>query len=179
MGQHEPSTREFAIRVSSIDELFWKLDARPIADRTLSGDVRWALLDEWERVRHANPSHLNIYAPAGDRADTDQDAVRVAIHRSLRSASGPLRRIDPLSRQEKVAASIGVAVIVVSVLISSALDRVSDAVLVEGLSQAILVVGWVAIWGPAQRFIVEVAPHLFNRRRYAEFADIDVRFVWI
>jgi hypothetical protein len=179
MRPPQSPTREFAIRVSSIDELFWQLDARPVAERTLSGDVRWALLDEWERARERRPSHLTIYAPAADRADTDEDAVRAAIHRSLRSASGPLRRIDPLSRQEKVAAWIGVAVLFVSLLVSTALDRVSEAVLVEGLSQGILVVGWVAIWGPAQRFIVEVAPHVFNRRRFAEFADIDVRFVWV
>jgi hypothetical protein len=179
MPPPQPPTREFAIRVSSINELFWQLDARPVAERTLSGDVRWALLDEWERAREGRPSHLTIYAPAADRADTDEDAVRAAIHRSLRSASGPLRRIDPLPRQEKVAAWIGVAVLFVSLLVSTALDRVSEAVLVEGLSQGILVVGWVAIWGPAQRFIVEVAPHVFNRRRFAEFADIDVRFVWV
>ena len=175
----QPPTREFAIRVSSIDELFSQLDARPVAERTLSDDVRWALLDEWERVRQGKPSHLTIYAPAADRADTDEDAVRASIHRSVRSASGPLRRIDPLSRQEKVAAWIGVAVLFVSLLVSTVLDRVSEAVLVEGLSQGILVVGWVAIWGPAQRFIVEVAPHVFNRRRFAEFADIDVRFAWV
>jgi type II secretory pathway component PulM len=178
MPQQEPPTREFAIRVSSIDGLFWQLDARPVADRTLSADVRWALLDEWERVRHGAPSHLTIYAPAADRADTDEDAVRAAIRRSLRSASGPLRRIDPLSRQEKVAAWIGVAFLVVAVVVSTLLDRVSEDVLIEGLSQGIVVVGWVAIWNPAQRFIVEVAPHVFNRRRFAEFANIDVRFVW-
>jgi hypothetical protein len=179
MAPAEPATREFAIRVSSIEQLFWQLDARPVADRTLSVDVRWALLDEWERARRENPSHLTIYAPVSDRADTDEDAVRASIHRSLRSASGPLRRIDPLSRQEKVAAWIGVAVLIVSVLASTMLDRLSDALLVAGLSQAIVVVGWVAVWNPAQRFIVEVAPHVFNRRRFAEFADIDVRFVWV
>jgi hypothetical protein len=56
---------------------------------------------------------------------------------------------------------------------------VTDEVLIAALSQAIVVVGWVAIWGPAARFIVEVVPHVFNRRRFAEFTDIDVRFVWV
>jgi hypothetical protein len=26
---------------------------------------------------------------------------------------------------------------------------------------------------------VEVVPHVFNRRRFAEFKDIEVRFVWV
>jgi hypothetical protein len=170
---------EFAIRLSSIDQLFWDFDASPVAERTLSGDARWYLLDEWERVRHAEPSYLIIYSPESDRESTDEDAVRTAIRTSLRKSSGALRRIDPLSRQEKVAAWIGVAFLVICVMASTAIDRLSDALLIAAVSQAIVVVGWVAVWGPAARFIVEVVPHVFNRRRFAEFADIDVRFVWV
>jgi hypothetical protein len=173
------STREFAIRLSSIDQLFWEFDARPVAERTLAADVRWSLLDEWERLRDGEPSQLTIYAPESDRASTDEDAVRKAIWTSLRKASGPLRRVDPLSRQEKVAANIGIAVLLICVMVSTAMSQASNNVVVEGLSQGILLVGWVALWQPAARFVVEVVPHVFNRRRFAEFADIDVRFVWV
>jgi hypothetical protein len=179
MHQAPPSSPEFAIRLSSIDQLFWDFDARPVAERTLSGDARWYLLDEWERVRHAEPSHLIIYAPESDRESTDEDAVRIAIRTSLRKSSGPLRRIDPLSRQEKVAAWIGIAFLLICVVASAALDQVTDEVLIAALSQAVVVVGWVAVWAPAARFIVEVVPHVFNRRRFAEFAEIDLRFVWV
>ena len=175
----EGPSREFAIRLGSIDQLFWQFDSQPVAERSVTGDVRWYLLDEWERVRQTEPSHLTIYAPASERDGTDEDAVRKAIHGTLRSASGPLRRVDPLSRQGKVAAWIGVAVLRLTVGIATALERVSDAVVVESISQAITVVGWVAVWPPAERFVVEVMPHVFNRRRFAEFADIDVRFVWV
>jgi hypothetical protein len=178
MPKRQASNPEFAIRLSSIDQLFWDFEAGPVAERTLSGDARWYLLDEWERVRHAEPSYLVIYAPKSDRESTDEVAVGTAIRTSLRKASGPLRRIDPLSRQEKVAAGIGIAFLVICVMASTALDQASSDLLVAALSQAIVVVGWVAVWGPAARFIVEVAPHVVNRRRFAEFADIDVRFVW-
>jgi hypothetical protein len=170
---------EFAIRLSSIDELFWPLDAAPVPRRDLSADVRWALLDDWERVRHDPPAFLTVYAPAADRGRTDEAEVRACIHRRLRAASGRLRDIDPLSRHEKIAARLGIVVLFASIVVSSALDRVSEAVVVEGISQGILVVGWVAVWNPAARFVVEVLPHVFNRRRFGEFADIDVRFVWV
>ena len=90
-----------------------------------------------------------------------------------------MRRIDPLSRQEKVAAYVGIAVFLSCVMVSTAVDQASSNVVVEGLSQGILLVGWVALWAPAARFVVEVVPHVFNQRRFAEFADIDVRFVWL
>jgi hypothetical protein len=174
-----PALQQFAIRVSAVDQLFSAFDARPVADRDLSTDARWSLLDEWERVRKSGPSSLTIYAPESERAETDEDAVRTCIRRSLRAASGPLRDVDPLSRQEKVAARIGIVVLFLSIVISTAIDRVSEDVIVEGFAQGILVVGWVALWRPAERFVVEVVPHSFNRRRFAEFADLDVRFVWV
>jgi hypothetical protein len=179
MANTGPQTPEFAIRLDSIDQLFWDFEAGPVAEHTLSGDARWYLLDEWERVRDAEPSHLTVYAPESDRADTDEDAVREAIWTSLRKSSGPLRRSDPLSRQEKVSAWIGVAVLLACVWASTAMDQLTDNLVVQGLSQGILLVGWVALWRPAERFVVEVVPHVFNRRRFAEFADIDVRFVWV
>src|SRR5919109_849173 len=179
MPSAQSPPREFAIRVSSVDALFWEFDARPVPERTLSGDVRWYLLDEWERVRQAEPPHLTVYAPQSDRAETDEDAVRQAIWSSLRKSSGPLRRIDPLSRQERVAAWIGVAVLLICVIASTAIDKATDNVFISGLSQGILLVGWVALWRPAERFVVEVMPHVVNRRRFAEFADIEVRFVWV
>ena len=169
---------QFAIRLSAIDDLFWPLDAAPVPRRDLNADVRWALLDDWERVRHDPPPYLTLYAPAADRERTDEAAVRAAIHRSIRNSSGRLRDIDPLSRHEAIAAWIGIVVLFLSIVVSSALDRVSDNVFLQGLSQGILVLGWVALWNPAARFVVEVLPHVFNRRRFAEFTDIEVRFVW-
>jgi hypothetical protein len=173
------SRHEFAIRLTSIDQLFWEFDARPIAEREISADARWAMLDEWDRVRELEPSTLMIYAPASDRAATDEDAISRAIHSGLDSASGPLKRVDPLSRQEKISLRLGLVFWFASILFSTGIDRSSQDVLAEGISQGIVVVGWVALWPPAARFMTEVVPHFFNRRRFAEFADIAVRFVWV
>jgi hypothetical protein len=178
MNAPEPSSQQFAIRLDSITDLFWPFDAKPVADRTLSADARWHLLDEWDRLRDSEPSCLTIYAPANEREQTDEHAVRTAIHRSLEKAGGPLRRVDPLSRQEVVALRIGILFLFLSIMVSTIIDRSTDDVILAGVSQGILVVGWVALWRPAERFIVEVVPHFFNKRRISEFADIDVRFVW-
>jgi hypothetical protein len=169
---------EFSIRLSAIDDLWWPLDAAPVPRRDLNADVRWALLDDWERVRKNPPPVLTVYAPAADRERTEEAEVRAAIHRTIRRSSGRLRDIDPLSRHEAIAAWIGIIVLFASLLVSTALDRASSALIISAISQGILVLGWVALWNPAARFVVEVMPHVFNRRRFAEFADIDVRFVW-
>jgi hypothetical protein len=173
------SRDEFAIRLNSIADLFWEFDARPVAKRAISADARWALLDEWERVREREPSTLTVYAPASDQAATDEKAVGAAIRASLGLASGPLQRVDPLSRQEKISLRLGLMFWFASILVSTGIDKATDDVLAQGISQGVVVVGWVALWPPAARFMTEVVPHFFNRRRFAEFTDIDVRFVWV
>ena len=172
------SPTDFAIVVTSVGELFWPFEARPMAERSLNADVRWALLDEWDRVRNTRPTALTIFAPASERDHTDEQAVIHAIRKTLHRASGPLRRVEPLTRQEKIAFWLGIIVWVATIIVATLLDRASDDVFTDVLSQAVVLFGWVALWPPASRLLTQVIPHMFNRRRFAEFADVDVRFVW-
>jgi hypothetical protein len=169
---------EFAIRVSSVDDLFDPYDARPVAERPLNYEARTALLDSWERARDSEPAHLTIEAPATEREITDEQHVRSAISATLDAASGPLRHLDPLSRSDRVAALIGLAAFFLCIVLSTALDQLSENPFLQGLSQGLVLLGWIALWDPAARLVTEVAPHVFNRRRYAEFAEIEIRFSW-
>lgn len=178
MADRPAASPEFAIRLDSLDDLFYALDAAPVADRALTADVRGHLLDQWERLRDDNPRSLVVIAPRSERDDADESSLRRAIHKDLLAASGPLRIADPLPRRERIAARIGIASLFACIVVSSALDRISDDVIVEGISQGVLVLGWVALWAPASRLVIDTFPHLFNRRRYAEFAEIEVEFRW-
>ena len=89
-----------------------------------------------------------------------------------------MRSVEPLTRQEKIAFWLGVIVWFATILVATLLDKASDDVFTGVLSQAVVLFGWVALWAPASRLLTQVVPHLFNRRRFAEFADIDVHFVW-
>lgn len=169
-----PGSSEFAIRVSSLDDLFNEFEAVPIAQRSIRAEVRTYLLDEWDRLRDQEPSTLTIHAPRADPAE--EAAVLEAIRDDLRAASRPLRIANPLTRHDKIAFRIGIVFLFGCIAVSSALDRASEDVVVEGISQGILVLGWVALWRPAERFVTETVPHYFNRRRYAEFAEVEMAF---
>ncbi len=158
--------------------MFAALQAGPVSERVLDDDVRYYLLDEWERVRKTSPSTLTVYAPAGERSATDEEAVATALRADLHRNTRRLHKAFPLSRRDKIVALIGVVVFFISILVSTVLEELSDAVLIIGISQAIVVVGWVALWPPAQSVVVDIIPHHFDRKRYAEFADIELRFVW-
>ena len=142
-------------------------------------DVHDHLLDVWERVRDSPPGALTIILPASERASTDEDGVRAAIRADLRASCGPLRHAGPLSRRDRLTLVVGLFALVVTIGVSTVLVRLTDDLVVAGIAEGITLIGWVAMWGPADHFFTAVVPHAFNRRRYREFADLDVRFSWI
>jgi hypothetical protein len=174
-----PGAEEFAIRLSSVDDLFPPFDARPVAERPLADEVHDHLLDAWELVRHLRPSSLEVYAPESEQASTDERAVRTAIRSDLRASRGPLRSAGPLSRRERIRLLNGIVLLIVCVVVSTGLERLTDNVVLEAVSQGIVLLGWVALWPSADHFVTHVVPHVFNRRRYAEFAEVDVLFRWV
>lgn len=178
MSAAAPTSREFAIRLSAVDDMFVPLDARPVAERPLQEGVRTKLLDEWERVRAARPTTLHIYVPAAERPGTDEDAVRNAIYADLRAHTRRLRFANPVTRRERIAVWAGIAIFLLTIVVSTTLDRISTDVVVAGIAQGIVVIGWVALWDPAQRVAGDIVPHYFARKRYAELVEVEVRFVW-
>jgi hypothetical protein len=175
-------TPELAIRVHAIDDLFLPLDARPLAERTLRAEVRLKLLDEWDQVRGARSAAwspmIYVHAPAAQRPGTDEDAVKVAVRADLHAHTRRLHYANPLTYRERIAVWAGIVIFLITIATSTLLDRVSSEVLVAGISQGIVVIGWVALWDPAQRVAGDIIPHHFARKRYAELADVDVRFAW-
>ncbi len=180
MPEAKGASAQFAIRVPSIDSLFVPFDARPVADRELAEEVRLFLLDQWEHVRYEDepPKVLTIYVPEGERSETDPEAVKSAIRTTIETFTGPYRHAVPMTRRQRVTALVGTIVFLASIVVSTILERLTDDVLIAGLSQGIVVIGWVALWAPAQYVVVDAIPHRRLRERYAEFADVDVRLAW-
>jgi hypothetical protein len=169
---------EFAIRVSSIDELFAAFDARPVPERAISAEARQYLLDRWDLVRETHPAALTIHVPESERPRVDTAGVTVALRKGFRTYAGPYHQAAPLSRSERVGAWWGTVVFLASIILSALLDKLTSNVFVLGISQGIVVLGWVALWTPAQRLVVDSFPHRLARERYAELTEVAVRFVW-
>ncbi len=94
----------------------------------------------------------------------------------LRVSRGPLRRVGPLSRAERVTLLVGVLAFLICVAVGTAIENSGDDVIVQAVAQGLTLAGWVALWAPAAHFFKAIGPHAYNRRRYAEFADLEIDF---
>ncbi len=166
------------MRVSSVDALFAEFHAETISERPLSDGARLYVLDLWESAGEPKPEALVIRAPVGERSRTDEHAVKEAVRGDFLDHSGPFHKAAHFSHRERLAASIGIAILLISIAISTTLEQLTGNVIVAGLAQGIVVIGWVALWVPAQRFAVDLVPHRFERRSYARLAQLEIRFEW-
>lgn len=163
--------------MSSIDTLFAEFYAGPVERRPLSDDLRLHLLELWEAA-HSRPQAVIIHAPASEHADTDEAAVRAAFRTDLLAYSGPYHRAARISHRERKSGWLGIVILLLSIAISEVLLQLTSNVVMSGIAQGIVVIGWVALWAPAQRFAVDVVPHWLARKSYAQLAELEVRFAW-
>jgi hypothetical protein len=169
---------EFAIRVGSVDDLFEPFDACPASERSLRWEVRSHLLDKWESARSSDTPVLLVHAPAAERSKVDVTAVQAAVRADMRTFTKPYRRAAPLNRHDRIAIWSGIVIFLITAAVSTGLDADSSTGLIAGISQAIVVIGWVALWDPAARVVAESIPHRFTRKRYRELTDVEVEFRW-
>jgi len=131
-------------------------------------------------IEIAVPSIKALFAefharPIIERSRTDEQAVKTALRADFLAHSGSHLKAARFSHRERLSAFIGIAILLISIVVSTTLERLTGNVIVAGIAQGIVVLGWVALWAPAQRFAIGLIPHRFERRSYARLAQLNIR----
>ena len=169
---------EFAIRVSSVQELFDPFSAEPLEWRPLRDAVRERLLDAWIDTWEDRPESLTVQVPSGDRSDGLGPRLQAAIRHDLETTYETSRRFDVFTRSERRQAQIAFLFLVACQLAASLVDRVTGSeAFFDSLAQGLVVLGWVALWGPAQQVFRAVSRRLASKR-YRELAQVEIYVEW-
>ena len=101
------------------------------------------------------------------------------VRNDLEAVSAESRTLRFFTRSERREATIALGFLVICLLLSAGIDQVTenDALFVA-LSQGLVVLGWVALWQPAQLFFTGATRRL-SHARYAELATVPIEIVWI
>ena len=118
--------------------------------RPLRDEIRERILLAWIDRGEERPSHLSVELPAQERerapAASIQEAVRNDFVETFRSST----RFHVFTRGERREAAVAFVFLILCLLGSSVIDSVTrDDALLSGVSQGLLVLGWVAMWQPA------------------------------
>lgn len=164
----------FAIRVPSEDDLLDPYSAEPLERRPLRDEVRERILLAWIDTREERPTHLTVQLPADAGRAGLERRLETAIRHDLEETATESRRLRVFTRGERREALIAFAFMLVSLVASSFLDSIADGdPLLQGISQGLLVLGWVALWSPAERIVRSVSRRL-SHRRYRELSQVPI-----
>jgi hypothetical protein len=168
----------FAIRVPSVDDLLDPYSVEPLERRPLQEGVRDRILRAWIDTREERPSHLTVELPAAEeRAGLDTN-LREAIRNDLSRTYEASKRLHIFTRGERREAQVAFLFLVVCLLASSLVDKVTaNQALFTSISQGLVVLGWVAMWQPAQQVFHAVSRRL-SRKRYRELSQVPIEIAW-
>lgn len=168
----------FAIRVPAVDDLLDPYSVEPLARRPLTDEVRERILDAWIDTRDERPQRLIVEMPAELRRHGLDTELEAAIRADLQETSRDTAKLRIYSRSELRQAQIAFVFLVACLFASNMVDRATgDEGFADSVSQGLVVLGWVAMWGPADRFFRAVVRRL-SHKRYMELASVPIEVVW-
>jgi len=171
---------EVAIRVPSLRSLFDEWSAEPLERRPLDDDARERILDAWSEGKSGgrSPDRLCLILPEGERSPGLDESVLAAFRFDMKETRLDSRhrwiRRALTARETRIGFLVFLVAMVISVLISSGTDGDSFETL---LAQSFVVIAWVALWGPAGRFI-RGATYRLEQKTFAELEKVPVEIRW-
>jgi hypothetical protein len=168
----------FAIRAPSLDELLDPYSVEPLDRRPLREDVRERILRAWIDARRERPSHLSVELPATEKRERLGPSLQTAIRNDFVATYEASKGFHVFTRGERREAEIAFLFLIVCLLASSLVDRATaNEALFIGISQGLVVLGWVAMWQPAQQ-VFEAVSRRLNHGRYRELSEVPIEIVW-
>jgi hypothetical protein len=178
-ASYAPPVSAFAIRVPSVDELLDPYSVEPLGRRPLREGVRDRILRAWIDTRKERPSHLTVEVPATERRGTLGTGLEQAIRNDLARTYEASKHFHVFTRGERREAEVAFLFLIVCLLASSLVDSATaNDALFSGISQGLVVLGWVAMWQPAQQVFQAVSRRL-SRDRYRELAQVPIEIAWV
>jgi hypothetical protein len=168
----------FAIRVPTIDDLLDPYSVEPLERRPLTDAIRERILEAWIDTREERPERLTIELPTELRRDGLGGQLESAIRTDLQETSEETAKLRIYSRGELRQAQIAFVFLVVCLFASNLVDRATgNEGFADSVAQGLVVLGWVAMWGPADRFFRAVFRRL-SHKRFRELAAVPIEVTW-
>ncbi len=169
----------FAIRVPSVEDLFDPFSADPLDQRPLREEVRERILRAWIDTREERPEHLTVELPEGEHREGLGERLQAAIRNDLSRAYEASKHLFIFTRSERREALVAFSFLVACLVASNLVDQLTaDRNFTVGLSQGLVVLGWVAMWQPAQQMFQAVSLWL-SKNRYHELSQVPIEVTWV
>jgi hypothetical protein len=161
------------LRLDRISRLYNSLDPAPFHEKELETAADDYIVGSAEDAG-SRPIRLVIMLPGDElaRPEAQQLAASIRHHFELRAAS-ERRQLRAMWRRGRTALVIGVGFLA-ACLFARTLLFASPSMLAHYVAEGLLIVGWVAMWGPLDIFLYGWWPILSRLRLFDRLSLLDV-----
>jgi hypothetical protein len=160
-----------SVHVRDLSQMFSSLDPSPFWDRDLDQNAAAFIEDEFRDKRTANVWHLNVHTQ--ENATLAGDLQTAVENYYGRMASTVRRELLEHRHMGHIALAVGVALFVLSISLRELLIR-TVPMLPQALDEGLIILGWIALWRPAEMLAYEWIPLVRKRRLYERLAGVRV-----
>lgn len=172
-------TAPIELRLSSVAQLYHTLDPCPFRQGDLDATAEAYIVDWASELPRDAPLALRVHLPRAEQASEAAAGIPDSIRDYFTGrAEGERRALRQLFRFGRIAlalgllvlaACLGAAVLVARLPLHGPLERL--------LPESFVIVGWVALWRPAEVFLYDWIPHRRRMRLYERLAAAEVRVI--
>lgn len=177
ISQHPTHTLE--LRVRALPQLFNSLDPTPFLNKDLDHACE-AFIENWAlQLPSGSHLHLTIHVEQLDLGPAEAgEMVAEAVHNYYGYKTDLLRgELRQLLRLGRYSLAVGLAFVALCLLLAEAITVLMPGAAAKIARESLTIIGWVALWRPAQIFLYEWWPlkgriKVFENLRYARVSVI-------
>ncbi len=159
----------------SVMQLFNSLDPAPFHEKEMDSDAEDYIYNAVDDIPHSKDVELLVYLPPDLVTSENKDAITLGIknHFLYKSANAD-KEERRLFRRGRFVLGIGLIVLFFCLLARQILPGLPDSPFNRMLQEALLIIGWVAMWEPIQIFLYGWWPISQRRRMYGKITTMDI-----
>lgn len=166
------------LRLNRVAQLFNTFDPAPFHERDLDDDAESYIVACAREITHRHKLKLVVYLPPDEAAREDARQLEKAVnHYFLYRAQAQRRDLRQVFRHGRWSLLVGLTALVTSLCLRALIEFLDprQSTLVSAIAmEGLLIVGWVAMWRPAEQFLYAWHPTRQTLRVYRNLSRVPV-----
>ena len=165
-----------SLKLQNPEQLFNQFDPSPLENRSLSREVEDYLLDQLEELPVA--SRITVELLIASVTEEEKQKIQAAFENHFKiRAKEQLQKNKKESRKWRVNLLIGLICMAVCLVAAHilGLPKFEDLPLTNAVSESLGILGWVAIWEPAEFFLFGWRENTNNLQQYMRLHKSQVK----
>jgi hypothetical protein len=164
------------ITLASIPQLFNSFDPAPFYEKELDTDAEKYIVSTVRDFPRKTQFKIVVYLPAEMMASEQAKTIAPAIHNHFQYLSlVATRNFREKFRYGRLSLVIGLAFLAVALVARQEVSALDDTLFTQLLSDAFLIIGWVAMWEPVTVLLYQLWPITRTKRIYDRIAAMEIK----